>query len=59
MTNRNFLGRDGEILEDGDRTALTLFDRSLSANTVSAFLQTNIAVASDFNVAAWHPLRVV
>jgi Fe(3+) dicitrate transport protein len=50
MTNRNFLGTDGQILEYGDSTGATLFDRSLNANTVSAFLQTNIAVARDFNV---------
>jgi Fe(3+) dicitrate transport protein len=50
MTNRNFLGTNGQILDDGDESGATLFDRSLKANTVSAFLQTNIAVASDFNV---------
>ena len=50
MTNRNFLGLDDQILGEGDSAGATLFDRSLSANTVSAFLQTNIAVASDFNV---------
>jgi Fe(3+) dicitrate transport protein len=50
MTNRNFLGANGQILEYGDSTGATLFDRSLNANTVSAFLQTNIAVARDFNV---------
>ena len=50
MTNRNFLGRNDEILKDGDETGATLFDRSLSANTVSAFLQTNIYAAKDFNV---------
>jgi Fe(3+) dicitrate transport protein len=50
MSNRNFLGVDGEILRDGDEDGATLFDRSLRANTVSAFLQTNIYVAKDFNV---------
>jgi Fe(3+) dicitrate transport protein len=50
MTNRNFLGLNGEILEDGDKAGATLFDRSLKANTVSAFLQTNIDVAQNFNV---------
>lgn len=50
MTNRNFLGLDGEILKDGDERGATLFDRSLKANTVSAFLQSNIKVAQDFNV---------
>jgi Fe(3+) dicitrate transport protein len=50
MTNRNFLGANNQILGEGDSAGATLFDRSLNANTVSAFLQTNIAVASDFNV---------
>ncbi|MCZ7595427.1 MAG: TonB-dependent receptor [Hyphomicrobium sp.] len=50
MTNRNFLGLDNEILEEGDESGATLFDRSLKANTVSAFLQTNIDVAQNFNV---------
>ena len=50
MTNRNFLGADDEILRDGDESGATLFDRSLEANTVSAFLQTNIYAAKDFNV---------
>jgi len=50
MSNRNFLGLDNQILRDGDEEGATLFDRSLRANTVSAFLQTNIHVAKDFNV---------
>lgn len=50
MSNRNFLGLNGEILDDGDKAGATLFDRSLDANAVSAFLQTNIYVARDFNV---------
>ena len=45
MTNKNVLGREGEILENGDKGAVTFFDRSLDANTVSAFLQSNIYVA--------------
>lgn len=50
MTNRNFIGRDNEILKNGDEAGATIFDRELDANTVSAFVQTNIDVASDFNV---------
>ena len=50
MTNRNFLGLVGEILEDGDEEGLTLFERNLQANTVSAFLQTDIKAARDFHV---------
>ena len=50
MTNRNFLGAQDEILEDGDEDGVTIFERNLRANTVSAFLQTNVHVARDFNV---------
>lgn len=50
MTNRNFIGAENEILKDGDKAGATIFDRELDANTVSAFLQTNVAVAQDFNV---------
>jgi len=50
MTNKNVIGRENEILTDGDKGSLTFFDRSLDANTVSAFLQTNIYAARDFNV---------
>lgn len=50
MTNKNVIGLENEILKDGDKGSLTFFDRSLDANTVSAFLQTNIYVAKDFNV---------
>ncbi len=50
MTNRNFLGAEGEILSPGDRAGLTIFDRELSANTVSAFLQTTVKATSDFSV---------
>lgn len=50
MTNRNFLGREGEILENGDEEGFTIFDRELDSSAVSAFLQTNISVASNFNV---------
>lgn len=50
MTNRNFIGRENEILKNGDEDGATIFDRELNANTVSAFLQTNVSVAQDFNV---------
>ena len=50
MTNRNFIGLEHEILKDGDKSGATIFDRELDANAVSAFLQTNIHVARDFNV---------
>ena len=50
MTNRNFIGRDNEILDDGAEAGATIFDRELDANAVSAFMQTNVKVATDFNV---------
>jgi Fe(3+) dicitrate transport protein len=50
MTNKNVIGLNNEIMEDGNKGVATFFDRSLSANTVSAFLQSNIYVAKDFNV---------
>ncbi|MEQ1652134.1 MAG: TonB-dependent receptor [Hyphomicrobium sp.] len=50
MSNRNFLGRDGEVLEPGDKAGLTIFDRELNANAVSAFLQTTVKATSDFSV---------
>jgi Fe(3+) dicitrate transport protein len=50
MTNRNFIGAEGEILKAGDESGATIFDRELDANAVSAFMQTNIRVATDFNV---------
>jgi Fe(3+) dicitrate transport protein len=50
MTNKNVLGLEDQILKNGDKGAATFFDRSLDANTVSAFLQSNIYVARDFNV---------
>jgi Fe(3+) dicitrate transport protein len=50
MTNRNFIGDNDEILKNGDEAGATIFDRELDANAVSAFLQTNVSVAQDFNV---------
>jgi Fe(3+) dicitrate transport protein len=50
MTNRNFLGSSGEILEDGDTSGLTIFERNLQANTVSAFMQTDIKATRNFHV---------
>ncbi len=50
MSNRNFIGGQDEILKDGDERGFTIFDRSLDSNAVSAFLQTNVDVARDFNV---------
>ena len=39
MTNRNFLGVSGQILEDGDTAGTTIFERNLEADTFSTFLQ--------------------
>jgi Fe(3+) dicitrate transport protein len=50
MTNRNFLGESGEVLENGDADGLTIFERNLRANTVSAFVQTDIKAARDVHI---------
>lgn len=52
MTNRNFIGAENQILKNGDKGTYDskIFDRELDANTVSAFLQTNVSVAEDFNI---------
>jgi Fe(3+) dicitrate transport protein len=50
MSNRNFLGAEGQILRDGDEEGTTIFDRSLSANAVSGFLQTAIKTHPDFSI---------
>jgi Fe(3+) dicitrate transport protein len=50
FTNRNFFGRQGEILEDGDSRGLYVFDREMEADAFSAFLETSIAVTPTLNV---------
>lgn len=50
FTNRNFFGAQGEILEDGDKDGVTVFDTDTDANAISAFLQTTIHVAKDTTV---------
>ena len=50
FSNRNFFGAQGEILEDGDKTGLTVFDRDSTSNSFSAFAQTAIHVTSDLKV---------
>lgn len=50
MSNRNFLGANGQILRDGDEDGQTIFDRALQSNAVSAFLQTSVKVAKDLSV---------
>jgi Fe(3+) dicitrate transport protein len=42
FANRNFFGRQGEILEDGDKRGLTVFDSEHEADAVSAYAQTVI-----------------
>ena len=42
FANRNFFGRQGEILEDGDKKGLTVFDSEHEADAVSAYAQTVI-----------------
>lgn len=50
FTNRNFFGRQGQILGDGDKTGTTVFDTDTDANAYSAFIQTAIHVTTDFAV---------
>jgi len=42
FANRNFFGRQGEILTDGDKKGLTVFDSEHEADAVSAYAQTVI-----------------
>jgi len=42
FANRNFFGRQGEILEDGDKNGLTVFDSEHETDAISAYLQTVI-----------------
>lgn len=50
MTNRNFLGLDNQILSDGDKDGLTIFERNLDANTFSAFIQSDIKITNNLHV---------
>lgn len=50
FTNRNFFGSQGEILKDHDEEGLTVFNTDSDANAFSAFLQTTLHVARNFNV---------
>lgn len=50
FTNRNFFGDQGEILEDGDKSGLTVFDTDSDANAFSAFVQTTLHLTRDLSV---------
>ena len=50
FTNKNFFGRQGQILEDGDETGTVVFDTDTDANAFSTFLQSTIHVTNTFNV---------
>lgn len=50
FTNRNFFGVQGEILEDGDKKGLTVFNTDSDANAFSAFFQSTVHVTQNFNV---------
>jgi Fe(3+) dicitrate transport protein len=50
FTNKNFFGRQGQILEDGDSSGTTVFDTDTDANAFSAFLQSTIHVAKDTTI---------
>jgi Fe(3+) dicitrate transport protein len=49
MTNRNFLGKSGQILEDGVNNGATIFERNLEADTFSSFLQSEVKVTRNFS----------
>jgi Fe(3+) dicitrate transport protein len=62
MKNRNILGKSGEILKYGDSEGLTIFDRSLKSDAISAFLQTSIKATSDLRIVPgvrleWYKVR--
>lgn len=50
FTNKNFFGRQGQILEDGDESGTTVFDTDTDANAFSTFLQSTIHLTNTFNV---------
>ena len=50
FTNRNFFGRQGQILKDGDETGTEVFNTDTDANAFSAFLQTTVHLTRDLNV---------
>lgn len=50
FTNRNFFGASGEILEDGDKDGVYVFDRSYDAHGLSAFIQSVLHVAPELKV---------
>jgi len=50
FTNRNFFGRQGEILEYGDERGLTAFNTVTDANAFSAFMQTSINLTDDLKL---------
>ena len=50
FTDRNFFGRQGEILEDFDSRGLTVFNREHQADAFSTFLQTEIPVTPVLNI---------
>jgi len=50
FANRNFFGRQGQILEDGDKNGLTVFDSEHEADAISAYLQTVIHVTPAIDI---------
>jgi Fe(3+) dicitrate transport protein len=50
FTNKNFFGRQGQILKDGDETGTVVFDTETDANAFSTFLQSTIHVTNDLDV---------
>ncbi len=50
FTDRNILGRQGQILDGFDTRGLTFFNREHKADAVSAFVQTDIPLSQSFNI---------
>jgi Fe(3+) dicitrate transport protein len=48
--NSNFFGRQGQILDDGDKNGVYVFDQELEADAWSFFLQTEIPVTPVLNI---------
>jgi Fe(3+) dicitrate transport protein len=48
--DRSFLGNQGQILNDFDSSGLDVWNRELTADAFSAFLQTDVAVTDRLNV---------
>lgn len=48
--NRNFFGKQGQILRDGDNQGLTVFDRESESDAFSTFFQTSIHATKNLDI---------